>query len=134
MTHGDPTAPRRIRLSRRRGWRKPAGAVVVARPSRWGNPFPIGPDLPREEAVARFEAALLAGSLGYTDVDVRRALAGRDLACWCPLDAPCHADVLLRVANAPDALGTSERSLDATAEGPAQAPPRRPARPPPVRP
>lgn len=27
------------------------------------------------------------------------ALRGRDLACWCPLDQPCHADVLLEVAN-----------------------------------
>lgn len=25
-------------------------------------------------------------------------LAGRDLACWCPLDQPCHADVLLELA------------------------------------
>lgn len=33
--------------------------------------------------------------------DVRRDLAGKDLACWCPLDAPCHADVLLELANAP---------------------------------
>lgn len=31
--------------------------------------------------------------------EVRRVLAGRDLACWCPLDQPCHADVLLDVAN-----------------------------------
>jgi len=30
---------------------------------------------------------------------IRRELAGRDLACWCPLDGPCHADVLLAVAN-----------------------------------
>ncbi|MBN9607821.1 MAG: hypothetical protein BGO26_10145 [Actinobacteria bacterium 69-20] len=29
----------------------------------------------------------------------RRLLAGRDLACWCPLDQPCHADVLLALAN-----------------------------------
>ncbi|HEY9371501.1 DUF4326 domain-containing protein [Streptomyces sp.] len=28
-----------------------------------------------------------------------RELAGRDLACWCPLDQPCHADVLLEIAN-----------------------------------
>jgi hypothetical protein len=27
------------------------------------------------------------------------ALRGRDLACWCPLDQPCHADVLLELAN-----------------------------------
>lgn len=30
--------------------------------------------------------------------DVRTVLAGRDLACWCPLDHPCHADVLLQLA------------------------------------
>lgn len=28
------------------------------------------------------------------------ALRGKDLACWCPLDQPCHADVLLELANA----------------------------------
>jgi hypothetical protein len=38
--------------------------------------------------------------LGFTSVDVRRELKGKNLACWCPLDGPCHADVLLRVANA----------------------------------
>lgn len=26
-------------------------------------------------------------------------LEGKDLACWCPLDQPCHADVLLELAN-----------------------------------
>jgi len=26
------------------------------------------------------------------------ALKGKDLACWCPLDQPCHADVLLELA------------------------------------
>ena len=25
-------------------------------------------------------------------------LAGKDLVCWCPLDQPCHADVLLELA------------------------------------
>lgn len=35
----------------------------------------------------------------YTAEDVRRHLAGRDLACWCPLDVECHADVLLSLAN-----------------------------------
>ena len=33
--------PRRIQLRRTRGWRLPASAIVVSRPSRWGNPFPI---------------------------------------------------------------------------------------------
>lgn len=31
--------------------------------------------------------------------EARRELSGRPLACWCPLDRPCHADVLLHVAN-----------------------------------
>ncbi|NKS56183.1 DUF4326 domain-containing protein [Rhodococcus hoagii] len=30
---------------------------------------------------------------------LRRELAGRDLACWCPLSSPCHADILLELAN-----------------------------------
>ena len=48
------------------------------------------------------DTLVLGGSaLRFTVDDARRELAGRDLACWCPLDQPCHADVLLRVANAP---------------------------------
>lgn len=39
--------PERIQLQRTRGWRKPDGAVVVSRPSRWGNPFRVG-DLIRD--------------------------------------------------------------------------------------
>lgn len=31
--------------------------------------------------------------------DVHSALSGKTLACWCPLDQPCHADVLLSVAS-----------------------------------
>ena len=97
--------PERIRLSRAKGWRKPAGTVVVARPSRWGNPFTItdhGGVLTREQAVASFESALTDGRLPFTVDDVRERLRGSDLACWCPLDATCHADVLLRLANSPD--------------------------------
>lgn len=43
--------------------------------------------------------ALLAGTPGFSVEDVQRELRGRDLACWCPLDQPCHADVLLEIAN-----------------------------------
>lgn len=31
--------------------------------------------------------------------DMRFHLRGRNLACWCALDKPCHADVLLELAN-----------------------------------
>ena len=101
--------PERIRLHRTRGWRKPAGAVVVARPSRWGNPWRVDPTgatpwsvADRATAVARFRE-LMSGvdvSVDYPSrEEIRAALAGRDLACWCPLDGPCHGDVLLEIAN-----------------------------------
>jgi hypothetical protein len=34
----------------------------------------------------------------------RAELAGVDVACWCPLDEPCHVDVLLRVVAGADPL------------------------------
>jgi len=92
--------PQRIQLSRQRGWRKPEGAVVVARPTRWGNPFALGADLEPDEAVMLFRDALEEGYLDIDVDDVRRELRGRDLGCWCAADVACHADVLLEVANA----------------------------------
>ncbi len=101
--------PRRIQLSRQKGYRKPPGAVVVARPSKWGNPFRVGEINPvtrdslitsRTEAVEWY--SLHTGPMGNYELDlteVRAELAGRDLACWCPLDEPCHADELLEIAN-----------------------------------
>ena len=32
---------------------------------------------------------------------IQRDLGGKNLMCWCPLDQPCHADVLLELANSP---------------------------------
>jgi len=88
--------PRRIQLSRAKGWRKPEGAVVVARPTRWGNPFLVA-EHGRAEAVQLYRE-WLAGRAGLLAA-ARSELAGRDLACWCRPDEECHADVLLAVAN-----------------------------------
>ena len=90
-------APQRYQRSRRKGARLPAGVVVVTRPTKWGNPHPLA--LGRAEAVRRYESDLRAGRLRVSVADVRRELRGRDLACYCPLDGPCHADVLLKIAN-----------------------------------
>lgn len=87
----------RVRLQRSKGWRKPADAVVVARPSPWGNPWPIGPELTRAQAVARYRDWIMGEPERIAQA--RAELAGRDLCCWCPLDGPCHADVLLELAN-----------------------------------
>lgn len=103
------SAPKRIQRQRTKGWRMPEGAVYVGRPSRWANPFrvgtlvrpleidPSGQRITRDEVLALFPLvaadAMLKDSAWLTD------LRGRDLACWCPLDQPCHADYLLRWAN-----------------------------------
>lgn len=93
--------PSRIQLRRAKGWRLPADAVHVARPSRWGNPYRIEAGsavTDRQTAVSLFEIFMKTGDGRHWNLE---PLRGRDLACWCPLDEPCHADVLLRLANAP---------------------------------
>lgn len=154
--------PQRIQLSRKKGYRKPEGAIVVARPSKWGNPFKVGDEMgglvhygpahldrfgrswdfegriskagsshhmwlasddivetyirwaTRDEVVELFRLTLFDPTPGMrlaypsrsghfmkvTVDDIVRELHGHDLACWCPLDEPCHADVLLELANA----------------------------------
>lgn len=74
----------------------PAGAVYVGRPTTFGNPFEIGKHGTREEVVAKYEHYL---QLNPSLVELaRRVLRGKSLICYCaPL--PCHADVLLRIAN-----------------------------------
>ena len=77
--------------------RVPPGAVYVGRPSRFGNPFVIGRHGNRAAVVARFEASLLANP--ELVAAAKAELRGKDLVCWCAPEA-CHADVLLRIANA----------------------------------
>ena len=102
MSPGGPNSagthvPRRYQRSRRKGARLPSGVVVVTRPTKWGNTYPL--ELGRAEAVRRYREDLLAGRLAFTVDDAKRELRGRDLACYCPLDEHCHADVLLAIAN-----------------------------------
>lgn len=107
--------PKRIRLSRRKGFKLPPNTVNVARPSRWGNPFVVGIHGTRERCVQLFRylcgGYLCLDAKGKDCVDQQQRflvwakpnlwrLRGKDLACWCPLDEkPCHADVLMEVAN-----------------------------------
>lgn len=98
---------KRIQRSRARGWRMPEGAVYVGRPSRWGNPWRLGslniahqPDGSAwtAEDVTRWYRQLIQAEFDL-DPSLLAPLRGRDLVCWCPLSAPCHADVLLELAN-----------------------------------
>lgn len=73
-------------------------AVSVARPSRWGNPFVVGQEAKdAAEAVAAYRLQLILRLVQAPDL--LEPLRKKNLACWCALDAPCHADVLLDFAN-----------------------------------
>lgn len=119
--------PERIQRARAKGWRKPAGAVYVGRPTKWGNPYRVGgvfydrlgddPTITPEKAVQLYRR-MCDFRTGSTEDSPRVAeeLRGKDLACWCPLDEACHADVLLEWANgphppapSPDAAGEGEQ-------------------------
>jgi len=107
---------KRIQRKRTKGWRMPPGTRYVGRLSRWGNPFKVigiravwhvylgsdpvttvrsskrdaeesAVDLFREYARERLDK-----EPGWLD-----PLVGHDLACWCGLDHPCHADVLIEM-------------------------------------
>ena len=113
------SAPRRIQRKRTKGWQMPDGAVYVGRPTKWGNPFPFSAaeeaGYTRHGAVSAFEDWLAGNpwACGSDKFEAKRQaildslpeLRGRDLACWCPLvdeegnPVPCHADVLLEIAN-----------------------------------
>lgn len=99
----------------------PEGAVYVGRPTKWGNPFAVGDEALRRSrlggyeihnvtdaahAVHLFRAWLDRWPTDFVGVreplDINadmRQLSGLNLVCWCPLDQPCHADVLLELAN-----------------------------------
>ena len=81
----------------------PPNTVYVGRPTRWGNPYVVGNTgiKDSEDAVFAFEEMLKYGSDEIYPMEdkIIDELRGKNLACWCPLDQPCHADVLLRIAN-----------------------------------
>jgi hypothetical protein len=91
--------PIRIQRKRTKGYKTPANTVFVGRPTRWGNPFD-DPKLSNAEKVRLYEAwitELMAVVPAIRDNILK--LRGKNLACWCKLSEPCHADVLLRIAN-----------------------------------
>ena len=127
--------PTRIQLSRRKGFRlqevsmalNGLPAVKVARPGKWGNPYRVINDN-ADEVVARFRRlfegppsrfrhmllGIASGRPGIGEgaiLDMKLSLPelrGKNLACFCSLDQPCHGDVLLELSNAPTAKGESD--------------------------
>ena len=103
----------RIQRQRTKGWRMPPNTVYVGRPTRWGNEFEVGGLVTPEIAVERY-ALHIVSYFGFVERETKRLwhpwpveskeldawlqpLRGHNLACWCPLDQPCHGDVLLEM-------------------------------------
>ena len=121
--------PQRIQRKRIKGYKMPAGAVYVGRPTKWGNPFKVGQEMnkwqkafiaiqlfPWDQIAEEYRRGTLSQpltlekSLEYYQIHIEyqvkkgnldlSELRGKDLACWCPIvDKKCHADVLLKLAN-----------------------------------
>ena len=106
--------PKRIQRKRTKGWRLPEGAIVVTRPTKYGNPIKCKDRAVAVEGYRAWVAREIAmqeanGNKPWSEpqtvvrlpllADLVAELGGHDLCCWCPLEGPCHADVLLELAN-----------------------------------
>lgn len=125
-------SPARITLARRKGWRMPPNTVKVCRPSKYGNPFHVADVLEhydgdklaaQADCVRSYRRWLEEGVTSFCDDgppsigEIQRDLAGKNLACWCKAGTPCHADVLLSVANA-GAVAPPPQMPDSTNDAP----------------
>lgn len=111
------TTPHRVQRRRTKGFKLPPNTVSVTRGTQWGNPFTIGVHVSNNhEAVEYFDAWANSKVMPYRrgapivpaldgfesclfKEAVKTKLRGKNLACYCRLDEPCHADILLRIAN-----------------------------------
>lgn len=105
-----PTGPQRIQLSRKKGFKLPPNTVNVARPGIFGNPYSVTPMLLQmlngnkmeaQQACVNAFRDWLDGSAEGDELRTiaRQKLRGKNLACWCRIGTPCHADVLLKISN-----------------------------------
>lgn len=99
--------PKRIQRRRVKGWKMPPNTVYVGRPTVWGNPFDMSYGETRMSVLTWYRMWMAQVKFKHINELLRITvqerlpeLRGKDLACWCPLDQPCHADVLLEIANA----------------------------------
>ena len=110
---------KRIQRKRTKGWKMPENTVYVGRPTKWGNPYKVTGepghwfviDTELDEPCASFaekhHAFVYALVLYKKEINYKHNsgkvnvydLKGKNLACWCKPDEPCHADVLLELSN-----------------------------------
>lgn len=99
--------PTRIQRKRVKGWTMPEDAIYVGRPTRYGNPFTVGEVnsdtgqvVTIEKCLEYYRFYLQRKYQGSALKEFLAPLRGKDLACWCKEGSPCHADILLELANA----------------------------------
>lgn len=115
------TMPIRLQRSRKKGFKleSPNGLpiVCVTRGTEFGNPFIVGRDGSAQECIEKYINSLTPYKGDYSlksikncDMDaftitamnktvIKTDLAGKNLACYCKVGDPCHADWLLEIAN-----------------------------------
>jgi hypothetical protein len=104
VTIDEVLPPKRVQRRRVKGWRMPPNTVYVGRGSKWGNPTKWSDlledgytiEYAHQVAMESFEEGIAMGDFELPDT---APLRGKNLACWCPADMHCHADILLEVAN-----------------------------------
>ncbi len=106
------TLPHRVWRRRKKGWRMPPNTIYVGRGTKWGNPFRVGFDGHAQQCVKKFSqltkgvintrtAASISMQRAYPIKDIEE-LRGKNLSCFCKAGKPCHADILIRLANRED--------------------------------
>ena len=98
---------KRIQRSGAKGWKMPPNTIYVGRNSKWSNPYRVGEigpggNIPNDikKCVDLFDL-----HVWRREKEIKEELKGKNLACWCPLKdkngnrVPCHADILLKIAN-----------------------------------
>lgn len=104
------SVPIRIQRKRAKGWKMPPHTIYVGRPTPMGNPLRAGmwKGFTAGDAVQNFRLWIdrdpTVRSYDNTfgkppKIEEIKALRGFNLCCWCALDQPCHADLLLELAN-----------------------------------
>lgn len=91
--------PVRIQRKRTKGWKMPDNTVYVGRGSKWGNPYKVGDQARDNKHAVELFKSLVAFFEAEEFEQISNELKGKNLVCWCALDKPCHADVLLKLAN-----------------------------------
>ena len=98
--------PKRIQRKRTKGWKMPKNTIYVGRPTIYANPFKITEDRDANDVVIAFNTWLTVDGC-HANMESKKLailnnlyrLKGKNLACWCPLNKRCHADILLELAN-----------------------------------